>query len=93
MPGLQGQAVNPALGDARSISCYFLSAEGGVHKHFFNSQLIHNNAAGPVKSTKMKTCETIKLKFLGWWQYWKEFRETMCFLSYIFLTVHSVFPC
>lgn len=80
-PGLQGQAVNPALGDTRSISCYILSAEGGPHKCLFNSQLIHNNAAGPAKSTKMKKCETIKLKFLGWWQGWKGFRETMCFLS------------
>lgn len=83
-PGLRGQAVNPALGDTRSISCYILSAEGGPHKCLFNSQLIHNNAAGPAKSTKMKKCETIKLKFLGWWQGWKGFRETMCFLSYTF---------
>jgi len=30
----------------------------------------------------MKTCETIKPKFLGWWQGWKGFRETMCFLGY-----------
>lgn len=83
-PGPQGQAVNPALRDTGSTCCCILLAEGGPHKYLFNSQLILNNAAGPVKSTEMKTCEAIKLRFLGWWQRWKGFRETMCFLSYMF---------
>lgn len=83
-PGLQGQIVQPALGDMRSMSCYIPLAEGGPHEWFFNSQLIHNNTAGPVKSTEMKTCETIKLKLLGWWQGCSGFRETTCFLSYMF---------
>lgn len=84
LPGPREQAVNPALGGARSTSCYILLAERGPHKCLLNSQLIHNNTAGPFKSTKMKTCETIKLRFLGWWRGWKWFRRTVCFLSYVF---------
>lgn len=66
LPGLRGQAANPALGGARSTSCYILLAERWPHKCLSNSQLIHNNAAGPLKSTKTKMCETVKARFLGW---------------------------
>lgn len=75
VPGPQGQAVNPAPGGMRSISLHILPP----HKCLFNSGLIPNNAAAPLKSPEMKTCETINPRLLGWRQRWKGFTGTMCF--------------
>lgn len=72
---------------------FILLAEGPLHKCFFNSQLIHNNTAGPVKSTEMKKCETIKPKFLGWWQGWKRFkRDHVLFRLWAFWPCSQCFP-
>lgn len=75
VPSPQGQPVNPAHGDMRSLSHHILPP----HKCLFNSGLIPNNTAGPLKSPAMKTCETINPRLLGWRQRWKGFTGTMCF--------------
>lgn len=62
VPGRQGQAVNPAPGGTRSISLHILPP----HKCLFNSGLIPNNAAAPLKSPEMKTCETINPRAAPW---------------------------